>query len=348
MKAVNILRLVLLATHLLACSERDPSLSLLPDQVRFTQNSTKLNAKIDILWVMDNSGSMATSQQNVADNFNVFINDFVNKGYDYRIAVTGTDAYRSLYQNDLNLSKFRDGAGSNHSGVFVIFPDTLNLIPTFITNISLGINGSGDERMFQSFHQALTNPLNAGFLRPDSHLAVIMVTDEDDFSRNSSSSNNHNYSDPLMYPISTYTSFLDTFTNSSGATARYSASAIGIFDENCKTLLNSGQFTGRIIAQRVGQLVDATQGIRGSLCEDFANSLDLISQNILENSTEFFLDREPNVSTIVVRVDGVLINNSATNGWTYNATSNSIVFHGGAIPAQGSEILIDFDPATIL
>ncbi|MDZ4662662.1 MAG: hypothetical protein SGJ18_13700 [Pseudomonadota bacterium] len=346
MKALNLISLIILVTQLVACGERDPSISLLPEQIRFIQNSTKLNAKVDILWVMDNSGSMQTSQQNVADNFNVFINDFVTKGYDYRIAVTGTDAYRSLYQNNLSLSKFRDGNGTTHSNVFVIYPNTPNLIPTFMTNILLGTSGSGDERMFQSFHQSLINPLNSGFLRSDSHLAVVMVTDEDDFSRNHSASNNHNYADALMYPVNTYVSFLESFTNSSGANARFTTHAIAIFDDACKTFLNSSG-AGRIIAQRVGQLVDATDGVKSSLCDDFAGSLGAISQSILENSSEFFLDREPNVDTIFVRVNSAVVPNSATNGWTYNAASNSIRFHNGAVPAQGAEIVIDFDPATI-
>ena len=65
-----------------ACGEKETSYSLLPDQDVFNQNATEVVGKIDILWVIDNSGSMDTSQQNVANNFQAFIDQFQAKGFD--------------------------------------------------------------------------------------------------------------------------------------------------------------------------------------------------------------------------------------------------------------------------
>ena len=44
----------------------------------------------DILFIVDNSGSMQEEQQNLADNFSLFINQIAGSG-DYRIAVITTD-----------------------------------------------------------------------------------------------------------------------------------------------------------------------------------------------------------------------------------------------------------------
>ena len=54
----------------------EPSFSLGSTGDGFQQVSST-NTKIDILWVIDNSGSMNASQQDLRENFNLFIEDFV-------------------------------------------------------------------------------------------------------------------------------------------------------------------------------------------------------------------------------------------------------------------------------
>src|SRR5688500_10837964 len=50
-------------------------------------------SKVDVLWVIDNSGSMAEEQENLARNFQSFIELFTRGAVDYRIAVTTTDVF---------------------------------------------------------------------------------------------------------------------------------------------------------------------------------------------------------------------------------------------------------------
>jgi len=344
----NSASLLICALLFIGCNERDSSFSLLPDQEVFNQSKSELEAKIDILWVIDDSGSMATSQQNVADNFNLFINDFVAKNLDFNIAVTSTGAWKDPFTNNTFFdSRFRDGdRQSTSSGVFVVNPSTPDLIPTILTNMLIGINGTGDERPFMSLTETLNNPLNTDFLRPDSHLAIIIVTDEDDFSHDGQNSIGHDYNYAGLHSIQSYMDYLDTLTDSTGASRRYSVSGIGIWDEACKTLLTD-EFPNRLIAQRVGELVAASGGVTGSLCGNFGQELSLIAENILELSTQFFLARQPIPETIIVHVGGNIVPQSSSNGWTYNPEAISIVFHGSAIPSQGSSILVDFDPVTI-
>lgn len=328
---------------LAGCAEDAPTFSILPETDVFYQSPSTLNNKLDILWVIDNSGSMHEEQTNLANNFNAFINDFVTKGYDFQIAVTVSDAWRAPYIN-LNLAKFRDGVGSNHSGVFVITPSTPNLIDTFVTNIMQGTNGSGDERAFQSFKTALDSPLNAGFVRSDGYLAIIIVSDEDDFSHNGSSSLNRNYSSPALHSVQSYVDYLDQKTQSTSVFRRYSVSTITIPNQACYNQNSLG-----IIGHRHMQLAELTDGVVGNICDtSFADSLEQIQENIAELSTQFYLSRIPDVSTIVVKVNGQIIPEDAQNGWTYNQSANSIVFHGTSIPPQGSQIIVDFDPIEIM
>jgi len=347
------------------------SFSLSSQSDTFTQSAGSLaSSKADILWVIDNSGSMETSQANVTSNLNSFIQDFSNKNLDFKMAVTTTDAYRVQYTGNTNCAQFRDGilnsscntvSGRTYSGERVLSSLTMNLVSVFLINASLtdstyGIFGSGDERAFQSIQAALNSPLNANFLRADSFLSVIIVSDEDDFSHDSSSLN-ENYASPLMHTVDSYVSYLDTMTGSTPTNRRYNVNAMAIFDEPCRVSLNS-TFTGRKIGVRYGQLIDSvnaafpnveSQGLKTSLCGNFADDLKNIAQNILSLSSRFDLARIPIVSTISISVNGVVVPNRDLNplgngGWVYESATNSILFVGPYVPASGSSISINYDP----
>lgn len=332
---------------LTGCGEVAPTFSILPESDVFYQSPNNINNKLDILWVIDNSGSMAEEQANLTSNFNSFISTFSQKGYDFKIAVTVSDAWRAPYINQPTLAKFRDGTDqTSHTGQFVLTPSTPNLTNTFVTNAMQGTAGSGDERAFQSFKTSLNSSLNANFVRPDGFLAIIIVSDEDDFSTDGSSSLNHNYNSPALHTVTSYVNYLDTLTQSTGAFRRYSVSAITIKDNTC---LQANQATGGIMGTRYINIATQTNGVVGDLCAaSYAATLNEIQNRIAELSTQFFLSRVPVESTIVVHVNNVLIVNNATNGWTFNPASNSIVFHGAAIPAQGAAIAVDYDPVSIM
>lgn len=336
---------------IVACGEPDPSFSLLADNDVFLQNTNEINTKIDILWVIDNSGSMETSQDALAANFEEFIDGFRDRGFDFQMAVTTTEAYRDLFNANSTYSRFRDGTNAtSHTGHFIVTPETPDFENVFLTNVLQGINGSGDERAFSSFQTALDNPLNQGFLRPDSFVAVIIVSDEDDLSHDNSNYIG-NINDPAIHPIQNYIDYLDQITNSTTDFKRYSVSALAIFDEACRQQLND-EWPGRRIGERYQQLVEATGGEKGSLCENFAVILDFISEGIIQLATQFYLNRIPKPETIEVIINDVIIPevadvNDPKNGWLYNAQNNSVMFYGSAIPPQGASIQINYDPVAV-
>lgn len=342
------LLLLFLSLSMAGCGDDSASFSLLSDSDSFQQNDNKASSisKLDILWVIDNSGSMQTSQNNVAANFEAFISDMRSKQFDYQMAVTTTEAYRTHFTGNVAISRFRDGTDKTaHSGVFVIKPTTLNLEQVFLTNIIQGVDGNGDERAFHSIRKTFENASNAGFVRANSFLSVIIVSDEDDFSHTTSAIN-ESYTNPNLHTVNSYVNYLDTFTNSTPDRRRYSVSAVAIFDEACRQTLNSVG-SGRKIGVRYGQLVDATSGVKGSLCGNFADELAQISNSILELATQFFLSRIPIESTITIQVAGQSVpraDQSSNGGWRYESSSNSIVFSGAYIPPAGAEIRVDFDP----
>jgi hypothetical protein len=342
------LSLAAAAVMITGCSKSADSFSLLADGSSYKQNAQYIPRKVDILWVVDNSGSMESSQTNLANNFSAFISKFITSDSDFHMAVTTSDAYLAPYSSSYSsFSRIRDGAGSIHSGVFVIDKNTPDMANVFLKNIKQGISGAGDERAFSSFQATLGDSWNTSFRRPDAFLAVIIVSDEDDFSHNDSTSGMssyyfmENYNDPKIYSVQSYVDFLTGYTAVAGAGKNFSVNTISILDSTCLAQL---QNSAQKIGQRYIALADATGGQKISLCSDFSQSLQVLSESIVELSSVFQLTREPVVETLAVIVDGIVVPQDATNGWTYDAVTISIAFHGSAIPAAGADVKITFDP----
>ena len=407
-----------------------PSISVLPSSDNFTQNGKEITAKMDILWVIDNSGSMIEEQKNLRDNFNSFITEFVGKGYDFRIAVTTTDAWlTNIYEtnppsvaaaetqpathNDpshpknglpyakydyfkangaissacdnwngsgpdpdeyfqdepLLSSAFLDGNvsyGEQEAGVVTVEGSAsgYSLIssddPTidfslsnsgaandvevvFGKNILQGVCGSGQESGIRSMLTALENPANAGFPRADAHLAVILVSDEEDA-----------LVDEATYPEFSITNVDSAIKDKLTGENTYSFHTISILEGDSSCLSFSG--SGSAYGTKYEELAALSEGKAISICSDFSVGLRDIAQSIIETTVEFPLTDTPQSTDgagFVVSVKNVgeseftTIPKNSENGWTYNAERNSIIFHGTGIPAQNAQLNIFYDPDSL-
>jgi hypothetical protein len=173
--------------------------------------------KIDFLFVVDNSGSMAEEQAALAASFPGFIQSIQNTvmAQDYQIMVIDTDADATTQDCAIictllptcgaydcnNLPPPPSGCDSTLGAGLVnspgggacgvtggnryMLPTQPNLSTTFECLATVGTNGSGTELVMQSLGDAITtlNPAgqcNAGFVRPDAILVVTFITDEED------------------------------------------------------------------------------------------------------------------------------------------------------------------------
>ncbi len=361
-----LIALIGLSGYLSGCGSDSPSFSLLPSGEVFVQSSN-VRQKVDILWVVDNSGSMETSQQNLVVNFPSFINGFLQRDLDFQIAIATTDSFIATYPQIYNAfpvlygglpmeykARFRDGAGGVSSGVFVINNNTPNINQVFTTNSLQGIFGYGDERPFQSMKTTLDSSLNQGFIRSDSFLSIVIISDEDDFSYDGvsplQSITNSPYEYSGLHTLESYIQYLEHITDSTATQKNFSVNAITIQDQAC---LESLQDSSQRIGHRIKELAEATGGEVGSICGNFAEDLKLISDNIIQATTKFYLKREPVPSSIVVIVNGQHIPNVSENpgplsgGWFYDPESIAIVFEGDYTPAAGAQIQVLFDPVSL-
>jgi hypothetical protein len=153
--------------------------------------------KVDLIFVVDGSGSMADEQNNLLSAFPGFIDTMRTQLADadsYNVGVIRTDG------NDISCVPGRQGvlvtrnfaAGSSMatctpyaSGLrFMTQADDLS--EKFACAARVGIGGDGDEAPLGSLIAALTPPntdageCNEGFLRDDALLVVVSITDEED------------------------------------------------------------------------------------------------------------------------------------------------------------------------
>lgn len=335
----------LIVVCMLGCTE--PQFYLPSETQVFQQNRSGINRVLDVLWVIDNSGSMESSQANLANNLDAFIGGFVQRNLSFKMAFTTSDAYLATVNNNPMLSLFRDGSDQfGHSGVPIITGTTPNLHDIFLKNARPGTKGAGDERVFQSLRETLINPGNQNFLRPDSFFSVIIISDEEDYSWDGNTNYEATNPKPTLHPVSRYVDFLDAYTFSIAGNRKYNVSTISVLDQACLNTLNpTGSTAGQKIGTRYMQLADMTGGYQGSICSNFADTLNKIAGKILELLTQFKLNRFPDVETIKVIVNGTDVPNDMKNGWTYDAVQNSIFFHGTAVPGEGETVVIDYQPA---
>jgi hypothetical protein len=159
---------------------------------------------VDLLFVIDNSGSTDNKQANFIRNFPAFItalNDIQGGLPNVRIAVVSSD----LGSGGVMTSNMCNGHGQGAAFITTsvggmpcgittaeqwITPNNVppgQIAAVFQCMANRGSQGCGYEHQLQAANQALHprpdwNPMNEGFLRPDAYLAIIFLTDEDDCS----------------------------------------------------------------------------------------------------------------------------------------------------------------------
>ena len=305
---------------LAACSSQKFGI---PEQSREFTQKVSYSTTLDVLWVIDTSTSMSQHQSLLADQVGGFLDSLNSTGLDYQMAVTTMDMSASGAKG-----RFVAQAGTP----VLLKSTTPNLTQVLSTRLKVGDNGSPTERGLEAMKAALSEPLkngaNAGFLRDNSLLVVIFLTNEEDKSATAD-----------------YVAWLDQLRPPLPLGDRsWLAHFMGVTpdDPNCKTSAWGFSSPGT----RYIELAKQSTGVVESICDaDLRRALTNAKARVLEVATEYVLGRAPRVDTIRVVVDGVVVPQSETDGWSYYAPNLSIRFRGNSVPKAGASIRVDFDPA---
>ncbi|HEY5920721.1 MAG TPA: vWA domain-containing protein [Kofleriaceae bacterium] len=231
--------------------------------------------EMDLLFVIDNSGSMGEEQTNLISNFPAFITVLDASGLNYRVAVT-TTARNYSYNMVTPLGNI-PASTSGESGEMLkkgamtkrwLDKGDPNIAMTFSTLANVGTGGSGDEMplgaMRDAFEDRMTDGTNMGFRRPNALLGVVMLTDENDCSYEQSVNLplGQSLCSSMMEPPQNYKTFLDTYA---GNPTRWAAAIIaGPGPGACSSAFGNADEATRLIQfqQSVGN-----NAIISSICD---------------------------------------------------------------------------------
>lgn len=310
-----------------ACSPEAPMLIPKPevtnDKVSTDTDSLTFTPKVDILFVIDDSGSMGSHQSNLAANVNKFISAFsATMQIDYQVGVVSTDM--SDYTR----------AGRLVGPIRYVTPSTPNGMAVMASNIMVGTSGDWEEKSFDPIVAALSNPLvsgyNAGFYRPEAHLAIIFITDAEDQSRIDATS---------LYD------FLKTLKGTPDKVLAYGV----IVPSNVSNCQRDETTLPRKIETFLSFPVNAGNNLM-SLCDpNFGTKLADLSKDIAKFVGGIvYLNRAPVPSTIQVVFGTQIIPPGPKKGWTFDPSRNAIIL-GDEIqwstqPA-GTKLKVNFEAA---
>ena len=194
---------LLAAASLAGCSDREVSkVNPIADPVDTWAFPITLNRDLDILFVIDNSGSMAGEQASLAANFPAFI------GVLQTIQGGLPNVHIGIVSSNVGAAgqaSVPGCAGQGDDGKLLVKAGCTGLTGSFISDVAdergariknytgdldalfscmaqLGTGGCGFEMHLESAYRALQPGANPGFYRPDAFLAVIVIADEDDCS----------------------------------------------------------------------------------------------------------------------------------------------------------------------
>ncbi|MEC8192458.1 MAG: choice-of-anchor D domain-containing protein [Myxococcota bacterium] len=261
------------------------------------------NPPSDIVFYVDQSGSMSDDQARLASNFTTFISELNTYSTDWQIIVA----------ND----QWNTGC-NNTSGV--LMPGSPNYTTRFGDAVSSGggwYTEAGLTVVSEAIDKTDAGECNYGFLRPDAMLHIIMVSDE------------------VEQSPSTWNWYVDKIIAKKGSSANVKFSAIaGDYPGGCASASGGSADAG----DGYYQPVVATDGVFLSICSDWAtpsNLSMLAAASVQMEAYELGATAAP--STIQVFVNGTERN----SGWHYDADDNTVVFDEG-IPTEGDHVRVTY------
>lgn len=256
------------------------------DVLKYTQ--------IDVLWVIDNSGSMSEEQNAVIQNARVFMDEFTKKTkMAWRMGLLSTDVADSPYLG------FPPAAWFDNT--------TVDPVSTFQYAVSrLGTNGSPDEEFFDPVRNAVVRAPN--FVRAGAPLAVIIVTDEDEQSS--------------MTPAA-FAGFLDGLKGGNRDLLKVYG-ILGTTEQGCQGFNYTGSVYKSFFDMMPSKIL--------SLCKDFGQTLSELGNDITKLVTfpKIFLKSRPRPGTLKVTFKGVELKGGPKDQggiWEYLIDLNAVVFH---------------------
>ena len=273
---------------------------------------------IDVLLVIDNSGSMSSIQKNVILNSRIFLEQFAKQSLvNWKIGLISTDKGDTPY---LGFDKSFDSTLITYNDPYS-FDRTVSKFQDAVSE--LGIRGDADEYVFYNIKRVidLYNGSKAStptFLRPNSHLVVIMITDEQEQSMKKFGKD---------YDVPNFVNIMKKHIANKKVLRFYGALSRKDL-AGCATSGDSELYVG----SPYEAIINLTSGFNISACVAFGNDLARIGKDIasLVGLPSLLLKQRPVSDTIRIFYKGLELSpGSKESGgvWYYEEDTNTINFY---------------------
>ena len=302
--------------------EADPGLKKIPQgDPRLVKKGVNLNfyPMVDILFVIDDSGSMDDFQRDLARSADKFVGTiFQSQFIDFHIGVTTSNDNESYVGGPFWYAPTWGGRLIDSDGYNYVTRNTPGVFGILRKYLQPGTDGDGDEKFFSMVRDALTEPIlsneNAGFYREEAHLLVFFLTDAEDQSE--------------FYGPSDFYDFLLNLKTGDENKIHFAAAL-----QPTNSLCRRGE-------DPAFKIVEFSQYLNGSvfnICQSgYGEELVKVAHNVLERVSKIPLDEVPKVSTIQVIYGSQTIPHAVGIGWTYNPDENVIYL--------GKDLVLEEEP----
>jgi hypothetical protein len=289
-------------------------------------------SEVDIVWILDNDDDYP-QVQNVRALLPQLFASLDEAQVDYQMAVTSTDTCDSPYSDQGSFEPCDHCLSTASPDPLFITPATADPVDTLSDlfgyfdippQLHLCADLNGDEHFFDSvadvFAPNLLSGHNAGFLRPEAFLAIIIVNGDDEDDAYDAKFGEG----PYVVGLSEVEALVKALKpDPSLVTVNY---------------LNQGVDSLGNVPQNIGALVQTTNGVEIDTNQQSGAAAFLNIFASTEGIGVFHL-------TSPAMYDGpfqVEVNGVSVNGWTYDLAENTIVFTPGQLPVPGATVTVSY------
>jgi hypothetical protein len=297
----------------------------------------------DIIWVVDESGSMDDDRQNIVNNANNFFSRALSSGLDFRMGITGVcnpstgASCIGKFCSKIATSSSDDGGVDRflQPGEQAIFSSCINNPTCYEGGSEYGLTNM-TEAIKKHLPRAASDPAK---IRPEAKLVIIIATDETPQETKNAGITSEAMGTCTLDPskqaaMATFLKpQLDLIT---GITDPEGAAMVhllgGVCNNTCSAQIAHGYF----------ELAQATGGQTGDICQkDLGNTLQVIIDTIIGAASPVKLVYVPIAASLAVALDGTEVKRGRNNGFDYRSASNSLVFINVKYK-KGSEVIASY------
>lgn len=309
--------------------------SALRESTKSTDNScdpfrATAPAVVDIIWVVDDSGSMDPDQAAVAAAADTFATVMTGAGIDFRVAVTSTDCDNG-------------GLGSHK------FTNDMSGFQDDVQDPPCGSDEFGLRSGFAAIQKAMNTslPENERF-RHEASRIMIFLSDEED----------QGYED-VQHPGDIFTppgacynfgldpvclqNWLDFYNNAFSGAEVTCFAIVGDTPDGCGDASSeAGQGAGEPGTAYI-EVAYHTGGSFGSICApDMTPTMEEVLRAAAGTASIYDLAYYPITATLQVMIEGQSITRDPNNGFEYDAVANRLVFYGDSLPTEGDDVVVSY------